>query len=186
MDFVPALSAADLQVDPSWGYAGLGIGLVSNFVVGLYGTSLVSSISYDPKGNCLLVSKHTLPFLRGSASSTTYSVGDLVVEASSSDKIRIIERGIERYQGHLSLKSSRNASWYPPLLLEVREPNEVNMNPNHLTEMILLVHSDPSNGFETKTPRKKLRRNVQETSPVNPKLKRKKQQSSSSRIGRRQ
>ena len=146
-DFVPAISAAELQVDASWGYAGLGIGLISNLVVGLYGTSLISTISYDPKHNNLLVSKHTLPLLRGSAKATRYKVGDLMIESSSNEKMEIFERGIENFQGHLSLKNvlamnGRRFFNYSPLLLEIRQPSEVNMNPDLVTELLLLRGSN--------------------------------------------
>ena len=143
IDFVPAISAAELQVDASWGYVGLGIGMVSNFVVGLYGTSLVSKILYDAKANNLFVYKHTLPLLRSSAKPMTYNVGDLMIESSPKDKMMILDRGIENFQGHLSLKSVRSSGRFnSPLLLEIRHAQEVSMNPS-LLESILLLHSNP-------------------------------------------
>jgi len=161
-DFVPAISAAELQVDASWGYVGLGIGLVSNLVVGLYGTSLVSTISYDPKHNNLLVSKHTLPLLRGSAKAKKYKVGDLMIESSSNDKMKIFEHGIENFQGHLSLKSvlatsGRRYINYSPLLLEIRQPSEINTNPNLMTDLLLLQgnNSTTISSKRTTTPRRK-------------------------------
>jgi hypothetical protein len=146
VDFVPALSDAHLQVDPSWGYAGLAIGLFAQGIVALYGISLVSSVTFNERNRKLRVCKHTLPLFRVS-SPTSYQIGDLTLDSSSSDTKNILTQGIQNFQGHLGV-SVRGSDF--PLLIEVREPREVNMNPQLLIE-ILLGQSRMSKKMRTKS-----------------------------------
>ncbi|KAG7346742.1 hypothetical protein IV203_005811 [Nitzschia inconspicua] len=143
-DFVPAVNSApiqDLHVDPVYGFAGLGISILIQSAFTLYPTTLISKVAYQPTNNNVsrqqvLVWKHSLPFVQPSRNPTTFHLGDIFMDKTSSDTSKILteyEGDIQKFQGHLGLGLKHG---YIPLLLEIRESHEV-CQPQMLLEVLL-------------------------------------------------
>mmetsp|Transcript_21594 Transcript_21594/g.60116 ORF Transcript_21594/g.60116 Transcript_21594/m.60116 type:complete len:220 (+) Transcript_21594:305-964(+) len=146
-DFVPAVNASpieDLHIDPTIGYLGMGLGLMTNIVATLYPIQTISKISMPVTSSqpYFRVHMHTFPFIQPSAKFVDYPLGKLYLDTKSGDTKTILNQfkgDISQFRGHLGISI---ADHYVPILMEIRDANELTSSKQRNQRFVeaLLLH----------------------------------------------
>jgi hypothetical protein len=154
LDFIPAVNAspvADLHINPAIGVGGLALGAAINVATGLYPSSLISKLAYNPTSQKWYLWKHDLPWIRQSSTPVEYPLGSLqltTASSSSSNTQRLLQNSTAAaaaaasssssyYKGHLGIKIREQPI---PMLLEIRESSKV-LDPPLLLQALLDPHA---------------------------------------------
>jgi hypothetical protein len=139
-DFVPAINAspvADIHIDPMIPLVGTVFAAFIQLVFTSYPTRLVHKLTWRPTAQSLQLYTYSIPFIRPRTTPTVFPVGEIMLDASSSDTERILKEfggNIGRFKGHLGI-SKPGGSW-PPYLLDMREASDA-PEPEILLEALL-------------------------------------------------
>jgi hypothetical protein len=127
LDFIPAVNLspiADLHINPAVGVGGLAIGAAINVATGLYPSSLISKLAYNPTSQKLYLWKVDLPWIQQSSTPVEHPIGSLklTTASSSSSNTQRLLKNSATYEGHLGISIKDQPL---PMLLEIRESSKV-------------------------------------------------------------
>ena len=151
VDFVPAVNASpieDLHIDPAVGLGGIGLGLLINSFTVLYPLSTISRLEYSPNQATWYLWGHSFPFLGPSKGlPKEYPLGDLTMDRTSKDTLKILTSGLNSYAGHIGIlvKGSKF-----PYLMEIKDqqtelPGDTDMLLQGLLNPGALAHNKSKN-----------------------------------------